>query len=176
MLTTACNQHKNIPVCNKTSFHPVRFLITYPLHKNRVNNFEIKSGTDWSRVRRYFVFFLFYSFFNVWCIQESETETPQKKEEKEKSPGPHFTKLVISHKFNDSFCYKLLKSLLLIVHQQIFHWFLPFIIEKKALWNGSLILFAVKSWQAWRHHDDVTMMEVEVYKIKRHDTLSSNTP
>ena len=31
---------------------------------------------------------------------------------------------------NDSFCYKLLKSLLLIGYQQIYHWFLSFVIEK----------------------------------------------
>ena len=32
---------------------------------------------------------------------------------------------------NDSFCYKLLKYLLLIGYQQICHWYLSFVIEKK---------------------------------------------
>ena len=39
---------------------------------------------------------------------------------------------------NDSFCYKLLKSLLLIGYQQICHW-------KKALWNWSLICMYLSS-------------------------------
>ena len=38
---------------------------------------------------------------------------------------------------NAFFFYKLLISLLLIGYQQIFHWFLSFVIEKKALLNGS---------------------------------------
>ena len=32
---------------------------------------------------------------------------------------------------NDSFCYEIVKSLLLIGYQQIFHWFLSFVIEKR---------------------------------------------
>ena len=46
---------------------------------------------------------------------------------------------------NDSFCYTLLKSFLLIGYQQICHWFLSFIIEKKALWNGSQLFGLKKS-------------------------------
>lgn len=40
---------------------------------------------------------------------------------------------------NASFCYKLVKSLLLIGYQQMRHWLFSFVIEKKALWNGSQI-------------------------------------
>ena len=45
-----------------------------------------------------------------------------------------FTKLVFCE--NDSFCVKLVKSLLLIGSQQICQWLLSFIIEKRALRNG----------------------------------------
>ena len=37
---------------------------------------------------------------------------------------------------NDSFCYKLLKSLLLIGYKQIFHWFLSFVSEKRLCERG----------------------------------------
>ena len=37
---------------------------------------------------------------------------------------------------NDSFCYKLLKSLLLIGYQQICHWFLSFVIENRLCETG----------------------------------------
>ena len=46
---------------------------------------------------------------------------------------------------NDSFCYKLLKSLLLIGYQQSCHWLLSFVIEKKALWNALLVCIASKA-------------------------------
>ena len=45
---------------------------------------------------------------------------------------------------NDRLCYKLLKSLLLIGYQQICHWFLSFVIEKRLCETGPW-LFHVRS-------------------------------
>ena len=47
----------------------------------------------------------------------------------------------LSSVINDSLCYKLLKSLVLIGYQQICHWFLSVVIEKRLMWNGSLDAF-----------------------------------
>ena len=40
----------------------------------------------------------------------------------------------------DSFCYKLLKSLLLIGYQQLCHWFLSFVIEKLLLLHHNILM------------------------------------
>ena len=51
-----------------------------------------------------------------------------------KCPGPISQNL--SSVTNDSFCYKLVKSLLLIGYQQICHWFLSFVFEKRLCKTG----------------------------------------
>ena len=47
---------------------------------------------------------------------------------------------------NDSFCNKLLKSFLLIGYQQICHWFLSFVIEKRLCETGPCLYHTREKW------------------------------
>ena len=66
-------------------------------------------------------------------------------------PGGRFTKIVTSDNF---VCYKLLKPLLLIGYQQIWHLFLSFVIEKRLCetgsWRSTRCLYPTPPWRPVR--------------------------
>ena len=50
---------------------------------------------------------------------------------------------------NDSFCYKLLKAMLLIGYQQICNWFLSFVIEKKLVKRIPVVMYVIIIWDLY---------------------------
>ena len=93
----------------------------------------------------------------LWnCLKERTQERPWKSWVQ----GPISQNLsAVTH---DSFCYKLLKSLLLIGRQQTCHWFLSFVIEKKLCEMGPR-----RNWWKFRFRSVYSIVSLKIYKGKQ---------